>query len=87
LKGAIGLKYLEVTRGDSPRTLAEGATVPVSQTGAEVDLDQVLGMFDPKTAEGIRRSTIGFSDALAGRGSAINNAIGEFVPLLRNLLP
>jgi ABC-type transporter Mla subunit MlaD len=87
LKGAIGLKYLEVTRGTSPHTWADGATVPVTQSGAEVDLDQVLSMFDPKTAEGIRETTIGFSDALAGRGAAINNAIGAFVPLVKHLLP
>jgi ABC-type transporter Mla subunit MlaD len=87
LKGAIGLKYLEVAPGTSPRTFPDGATVPVSQASSEVDLDQVLGMFDPKTAEGIRETTIGFSDALAGRGTDLNNAIGAFVPLLRNLLP
>ena len=87
LKGAIGLKYLEVTPGTSARTFANGATVPVSQASSEVDLDQVLSMFDPKTAEGIRETTIGFSDALAGRGNDVNNAIGAFVPLLRNLLP
>jgi ABC-type transporter Mla subunit MlaD len=87
LKGAIGLKYLEVERGDSARTWSTGATVPVGQSSAEVDLDQVLSMFDPKTAEGIRETTIGFSDALAGRGIAINSAIGAFVPLLHDLLP
>ncbi len=87
LKGAIGLKYLEVNPGTSVRTFPSGATVPVSQASSEVDLDQVLSMFDPKTAEGIRETTIGFSDALAGRGTGINNAIGAFVPLLRNLLP
>ncbi len=87
LKGAIGLKYLEVNPGTSARTFPSGATVPVSQASSEVDLDQVLSMFDPKTAEGIRETTIGFSDALAGRGTGINNAIGAFVPLLRNLLP
>ena len=67
--------------------MADGATVPLSQSSAEVDLDQVLSMFDPKTAEGIRETTIGFSDALAGRGSDINNAIGAFVPLLTRPAP
>ena len=75
------------TRGPRRAHSPNGATVPVSQASAEVDLDQVLSMFDPKTAEGIRETTIGFSDALAGRGNGINNAIGAFVPLLRNLLP
>ena len=35
----------------------------------------------------MRDSTIGFSDALAGRGNDINSAIGAFVPLVRNLGP
>ena len=87
LKGAIGLKYLSVTPGTSSRVLPNGATVPISQSSAEVDLDQVLSIFDPPTRVGVRKSTIGFSDALAGRGSDLNNAIGAFVPLVRDLGP
>ena len=87
LKGAIGLKYLQVIPGHSSHTYANGATVPISQTSTEVDLDQVLSMFDPKTRVGVRASTIGFSDALAGRGVDINNAIGAFVPLVIDLGP
>src|SRR5262249_17577798 len=82
LKAAIGL-----TEGVSTKTYADSATVPVTQSRSEVDLDQVLSMFDPKTRVGIREATVGFSDALAGRGVDINNAIGAFVPLLRHLGP
>ena len=87
LKGAIGLKYIDLTKGTSTRTYANNATVPFGQAHAEVDLDQVLSMFDPATRAGVRGSTIGFSDALASRGSDINDAIGAFKPLLRDLLP
>jgi virulence factor Mce-like protein len=87
LKGAIGLKYLDLTKGTSERTYPDGATVPLSQTKAEVDLDQVLSMFDPATRAGVVGSTIGFSDALAGRGADINDAIGAFVPLVTDLDP
>ena len=87
LKGAIGLKYLDIARGDSTQTWPSGATIPEGDSSAEVDLDQVLGMFDPKTRVGVRETTIGFSDALAGRGVDINNAIGAFVPLVRDLGP
>ena len=66
LKGAIGLKYLAIDLGHSTQTYANGATVPVSQTSAEVDLDQVLSMFTPPTRKGVAETTIGFSDALAG---------------------
>jgi phospholipid/cholesterol/gamma-HCH transport system substrate-binding protein len=73
LKGSIGQKYLAVGLGHSRRTYGDGATVPMRQTGATVDLDQVL--------------SIGFSDGLAGRGTGINDAIGAFVPLLTDLRP
>jgi ABC-type transporter Mla subunit MlaD len=87
LKGAIGLKFLDVARGHSNRTFPNGATVPLSQTGAEVDLDQLLSMFNPPTRKGVADATSGFSDALAARGPAINNAIGAFVPLVTDLGP
>jgi ABC-type transporter Mla subunit MlaD len=87
LKGAIGLKYLDLTKGTSTRTYPDNGTVPISQSSSEVDLDQVLGMFDAPTRKGIQASTIGFSDALAGRGSDINDAIGAFGPLVRDLGP
>jgi phospholipid/cholesterol/gamma-HCH transport system substrate-binding protein len=87
LKGSIGQKYLAVDLGRSNRTYGDGATVPMRQTGATVDLDQVLSMFDPPTRRGVTASTIGFSDGLAGRGTSINDAIGAFVPLLTDLRP
>jgi hypothetical protein len=67
--------------------LPAGATVPVRQTGAAVDLDQVLSMFDTPTRAGVIASTAGYGEGLAGRGSDINNAIGAFVPLVTDLRP
>jgi len=87
LKSSIGLKYIQITKGTSSQTYPNGATVPLSQSGSEVDLDQFLSMFDAKTRLGVTASTIGFSDALAGRGAGINDAIGAFVPLVENLGP
>ncbi len=87
LKSSIGLKYIQVTKGTSTQTYSNGSTVPLSHSGSEVDLDQVLSMFDPKTRAGVAGSTVGFSDALAGRGSDINDAIREFVPLVTDLRP
>ncbi|HTU87484.1 MAG TPA: MlaD family protein [Solirubrobacteraceae bacterium] len=87
LKGAIGQKYLAIGLGHSKRTYPSGATVPMSQTSATVDLDQVLDMFSPPTRTGVVASTTGFSDGLAGRGISVNDAIGAFVPLLGDLAP
>jgi len=87
LKGSIGQKYLDVNLGRSTQTYADGATVPMRNTAATVDLDQVLSMFDRPTRAGVTASTIGFSDGLSGRGISLNDAIGAFVPLLTDLKP
>lgn len=86
-KDAIGEKYLAITPGHSRQAYRQGATVPVTQTGATTDLDQVLSMFTPPTRRGVSKSTTGFAEALAGRGAGINDAIGAFVPLVDDLGP
>jgi ABC-type transporter Mla subunit MlaD len=87
LKGTIGSKYVDVTLGHGTRMWAAGATVPLADTGASVDLDQVLDMFNPPTRTGVQNSAIGLGDALAGRGDAINSAIGALKPLTAVLTP
>jgi virulence factor Mce-like protein len=86
-KDAIGEKYLDITLGHARRTWPQNATVPIAQTGATTDLDQVLSMFTPPTRRGVTNSTEGFAEALAGRGAAVNDAIGAFVPLVDDLGP
>ncbi len=87
LKGAIGLKYLQITLGRSHRGFANGATVPITQESTEVDFDKVLSMFTPPTRIGVQRSTIGLGLAVAGRGYDLNQAIRAFVPLIGDLGP
>ena len=86
-KSSFSEKYLEVTLGHARRTWANGATVPVRQTSATVDFDQVLDLFKPPTQTGVADTTLGFGQALAGRGGGINQAIGKFVPLVNTLAP
>ena len=86
-KSAIGEKYLAVTLGHSRRTWRNGATVPLGHTSATVDLDQVLDMYTPRTQQGEAATTLGFGQALAGRGGGLNRAIGAFVPLVDRLAP
>jgi ABC-type transporter Mla subunit MlaD len=87
LKATIGLKYLDLTRGHSSQTLANNATVPLGQTSAAVDLDQVLSIYNARTRQATATATGGFAYALAGRGPDLNSAFGEFVPLIRDLTP
>ena len=87
LKGAIGLKYLEVYPGSSSHGWTDGSTVPVKYTGATVDLDQVLSAYNAATRKGIAAATRGFAYGFAGRGSDLNSAIAEFRPLINDLRP
>jgi len=87
LKSSIGEKYLQVALGHSRRTWPNGATVPPSHTSATVDLDQVLDMYTPPTQNGVADTTLGFGQAVAGRGEGLNQAIGAFVPLVTSLTP
>lgn len=86
-KDAIGEKYLDIAPGHSRHTWPQGATVPAADSGATTDLDQVLSMFTPPTRRGVADTTIGFADALADRGAALNDAIGAFHPLVDDLGP
>ncbi len=86
-RSALGLKYVEITRGRSSETYADGDTVALAQAGTPVELDEFLNMFDEKTRIASQIDLQGFGTALAGRGESINTAIGAFRPLLRDIIP
>jgi phospholipid/cholesterol/gamma-HCH transport system substrate-binding protein len=80
-RSALGLKYVELDRGISRKTLEDGATLPASQTRIPVELDQVLSMFDAPTRQAAGDNLVGFGDALNGRGADINETIGKLPEL------
>jgi virulence factor Mce-like protein len=92
-KSALGLKFLQVTPGNSSKGFAPGGTIPLSAyTPEPVDIDQFFSMFDKPTREAIRQNLAGFGNALAGRGPQLNEAIGALSrltvygqPVLRTL--
>jgi virulence factor Mce-like protein len=86
-RSALGLKFVEITRGTSPRTLDDGSTIRIGQAREPVELDEFFNMFDTKTREAARQNLEGFGTGLAGRGESINTAIGAFRPLLRDVIP
>jgi len=87
-KSALGLKYVEITRGHSKQTYDDGDTIPITAaTPRPVEFDEFVNMFDDKTREAARRNLNGFGDAFAGRGVSINQAIVAFRPLLADVIP
>jgi virulence factor Mce-like protein len=86
-RSALGLKYVEITRGTSSKTFADGDTIKLGQAKEPVELDEFFNMFDAKTRTAAEQNLQGFGTALAGRGESINTAIGAFRPLLRDVIP
>jgi virulence factor Mce-like protein len=87
-KSALGLKFLQVTPGNSSKGFKAGATIPVSAATPEpVDIDEFFDMFDEKTRDAIRQNLAGFGNALAGRGPQINEALGALRHVVVNGQP
>ena len=93
-KSPLGLKFLQITPGNSSQGFEAGETIPLAAAKPEpVDIDQFFDMFDKKTRDAIRQNLAGFGNALAGRGPQLNEAIGalrRFVvngqPVLRTIV-
>jgi virulence factor Mce-like protein len=87
-RSALGLKYLQVNRGSSSQGFSPGSTVPLANAHPEpVEIDQVFNMFDQPTRDAIQTNLLEFGNALAGRGVALNAAIGQLRPLVERLTP
>lgn len=93
-KSALGLKFLQITPGDSDTGFEPGETIPVASAKPEpVDIDEFFNMFDEETRQGIRQNLAGFGNALAGRGPQLNEALGALrrtvvsgQPILRKIV-
>jgi ABC-type transporter Mla subunit MlaD len=87
-KSALGLKYVEITKGTSRQGYVDGATVALGQARPkQVEFDEVLSTFDSKTRAAARSNLDEFGNALTGRGIALNQALQSLNPALRNLVP
>jgi len=87
-RSALGLKYVQLTRGTSSRTLANGASVPLAQARPiPVELDDFLNIFDAPTRRASQRNLGSFGNAISGRGQNLNQAIQDLEPMLDELEP
>jgi virulence factor Mce-like protein len=87
-RSPLGLKYIEVTRGSSPRWIPEDGTLALrNATPRPVEFDDFFSMFDEPTRAANQVNLREFGDALAGRGTSINEAIVALDPLTKNAIP
>lgn len=84
---AIGLKYLELEKGNSARTIPAGGTIPAANTREPVNIEDLFNMFQKPTRTAIKINTNNFGNGLAGRGLNLNQAIVELRPLVTNAVP
>jgi hypothetical protein len=73
----LGAKYLDLTLGKSSEEVPAGGVLPLKQAKPIVELDEAFNAFDKRTTRGIRGTIKGLGDALAIRGTAINEAVGS----------
>ncbi|WP_372791609.1 MlaD family protein [Paraconexibacter sp.] len=74
-RSALGLKYVELHIGKEGRKLPDGGTLPLAQTRASTELDEVFSTFDAKTRQANQDNLQGFGDAFSGRGAGINETL------------
>ncbi len=83
----LGLKFIELHTGNSRKTFADGSTMPITQTSVPVQFEDIFQTFNPKTNKAIQNNLVGFGDALAGRGSSLNDTIASLPALFGHLAP
>lgn len=86
-RSTIGLKYVELTLGNSDETIPQDGTLPLSQATVATEFEDLLNTFDEDVREGNKRSLQEFGNAFAGRGGDLNAAFGELPLLFENLEP
>jgi virulence factor Mce-like protein len=86
-RSLLGLKYVDLHKGTSKRLFEDGATMPITQTRVPVQFEDVFQAFDSKTRKAIDDNLVGYGDALAGRGSDLNDTIASLPSLLGYLRP
>lgn len=88
-RSALGLKYVEVTKGSSEQGYAERDTIPLEATsGTETkEIDDFFNMFDEPTRVGSRTNLETYGAGFAGRGDSINRAFAQLLPAVEKLEP
>lgn len=86
-RSALGLKYVDLLRGESDRALPDGATIETAANPVGPELDDFFSIFDARTRANVEANLDHYGTALAGRGRALNRTLGALPGLLGDLPP
>jgi virulence factor Mce-like protein len=84
-RALLGLKYVDLHYGSSRHIIPDGGTLPAAQTSVPVQYDDINKMFNAKSRPAVDANLVGFGDALAARGSSLNDTFASLPELLRHL--
>jgi phospholipid/cholesterol/gamma-HCH transport system substrate-binding protein len=77
VKSLVYLSYLEIDPGDIDDPLPEGDTLPLAQGGSNVDLLEVVELFDQRSREALSKSIYNTGIGLADRGGELNVSLED----------
>lgn len=87
-RSSLGLKYLALEPGQSSRTYKPGATIPFSNAKLRPEeFDDLLATFPAQVRRDAQTATVGFGNALVGRGASLNETIHALGPVVLHLGP
>ena len=86
-RSALGLKYIDISRGTSSKVFPDGGVMEAGQTSVPVQFDDIDKLFDARTRPAVEQNLAGYGDALAARGSSLNDTIATLPPLFVHLQP
>jgi virulence factor Mce-like protein len=73
----LGSSYLDLVPGRSARTIPEGGTLALKQAQDNVELTDLLDVFEAGTSKAIQGSVSGLGGSLAGRGDDLGRTVTQ----------
>src|SRR3712207_5436226 len=86
-RSVLGLKFVNLQRGKSEKTFADGDVMPQDQVTYPVELDDFHRIFDRRTRESVQTNLEGFGNTLSQRGLSLNTTISSLPRFLSHLTP
>lgn len=83
-RGQLGEMFLQLSPGGGA-AIPNGGQIPVHDTAAPVDLDQLNDIFDPNTRAKIKIATLQGGAMFQGRGQDLNTVLAQLPQITGNL--
>ena len=81
-RSPLGLKYLELTRGERGEPVAHGDRLPADAGQPTVELDEVIDALDEPVRKDLKSVLVDLGGGTAGRGAHFNEALATLPELL-----